>query len=89
MKEFEKRWDEQDLSQDAKEKLPRIAYIVLKHSISHDHYELLVHLAMKEVKLGKLLKNIFDARRNMRHENAAKDLMISGEWLVIEQSWNK
>ena len=78
MKEFDKRWDEQDVSQASKEKLPRTTYMVLKHSISHEYYERLVHLAMKGLKLGKLLKKNLRPEKNMRHENAAKDLMISG-----------
>ena len=78
LKEFDKRLDEQDISQAAKEKLSRTTYMVLKHSISHEHYERLVHLAMKGVRLSKLFKSIFDVKRNMRHENAAKDMMILG-----------
>ena len=54
--EFDKRWNEKDVNQAAKEKLPRTAYMVLKHPILHEHYERLVHLAMNGVKLGKLVE---------------------------------
>ena len=59
MKELDKLGDDQDVSQDSKEKLLRTTYMVLKYFIPHEHYERLVNQAMNKVKLGKLLKNIF------------------------------
>ena len=59
MREFDKREDEQDVSQAAKKKLIRTAYMVLNYFIPHKHYERLVYLSMKGLKLGKILENIF------------------------------
>ena len=53
LKEIDKRGDEQDVNQGFKDKLLKTAYMVLKHSIPHEHYERLVHLkTMNGVKLG-------------------------------------
>ena len=65
------------VSQAAEKKLFRTTYMVLKHSITHERYELLVYLTINGIKLVKFLKNILGSRRNMRNEIEAKILIIS------------